>query len=298
MGPGRNAYTSLWLSLAGLFPAPITKDINMHYYKFNIADYRKDTVHLTPIEHYIYRSLIDWYYLDELPIPKETHSVTRRLCLGIESVPQLQNVLNDFFKLTDSGYEHKRIVLEIAEYHSISEINKVNGKKGGRPPKPIAAAEKTHPVNSANRNESERNPNHKPLTINQEPLTNNKIHTHLSMLLDVGVENQIAKDWLSIRKIKRLPLTPTAFESISKKIAGAGLTMNAGIKICVEQGWAGFSADWLTTVPELKLSGPHVNWYDTEEATHQRARREGVEIIDDLRLLRVRLNDVIQSKRK
>lgn len=269
----------------------------MHYYKFNIADYRKDTVHLTPIEHYIYRSLIDWYYLDELPIPKETHSVIRRLCLGIESVPQLQNVLNDFFKLTDSGYEHKRIVLEIAEYHSISEINKVNGKKGGRPPKPIAAAEKTHPVNFANRNESERNPNHKPLTINHKPLTN-KINTHLSMLINVGVENQIAKDWLSIRKIKRLPLTETAFDAISKKILGAGLTMNAGIKICVEQGWAGFSADWLATVPELKLRGPHVNWYDTEEATHERARREGVEIIDDLRLLRVRLNDVIQSKRK
>lgn len=124
-----------------------------------------------------------------------------------------------------------------------------------------------------------------------------KIHTHLSMLLNVGVEKQIAKDWLSIRKIKRLPLTETAFNAISKKILGAGLTINAGIKICVEQGWAGFSADWLATVPELKLRGPHVNWYDTEEATHERARREGVEIIDDLRLLRVRLNDVIQSKR-
>jgi hypothetical protein len=137
-----------------------------------------------------------------------------------------------------------------------------------------------------------------PDSLIPDSLIPEKIHTHLSMLLDVGVENQIAKDWLSIRKIKRLPLTPTAFESISKKIAGAGLTMNAGIKICVEQGWAGFSADWLATVPELKLRGPHVNWYDTEEATHERARREGVEIIDDLRLLRVRLNDVIQSKRK
>ena len=138
----------------------------------------------------------------------------------------------------------------------------------------------------------------RPDSLIPDSLIPEKIHTHLSMLLNAGVENQIAKDWLSIRKIKRLPLTLTAFNAISKKITAAGLTMNAGIKICVEQGWAGFSADWLTTVPELKLSGPHVNWYDTEEATHERARREGVEIIDDLRLLRVRLNDVIQSKRK
>ncbi|MER2164727.1 MAG: DUF1376 domain-containing protein, partial [Psychrobacter alimentarius] len=35
----------------------------MHYYSFNIADYKKDTAHLKPMEHYIYRSLIDLYYL-------------------------------------------------------------------------------------------------------------------------------------------------------------------------------------------------------------------------------------------
>ena len=126
-----------------------------------------------------------------------------------------------------------------------------------------------------------------------------KIHTHLSMLLNVGVEKQIAKDWLSIRKIKRLPLTETAFDSISKKILGAGLTMNAGIKICVEQGWAGFSADWLSSVPELKVSGPFVHWFDTEEATYERARKEGVSTEGvDLGTLRVRVNDVIQSKKQ
>ena len=53
----------------------------MHYYSFNIADYKKDTGHLTPIEHYIYRSLIDKYYLDETPIINETKSIMRRLQL-------------------------------------------------------------------------------------------------------------------------------------------------------------------------------------------------------------------------
>ena len=270
----------------------------MHYYKFNIADYRKDTVHLTPIEHYIYRSLIDWYYLDELPIPKETESVIRRLSLDNHSLGLLQNVLHDFFKLTETGYIHKRIDVEIAEYHGMIKANTANGKKGGRPAKPAPKREKTESLKSVNRNESEINPNQEPLTKNQEPLTINKIHTHLSMLLSAGVENQIAKDWLSIRKTKRLPLTETAFNAISKKILSAGLTINAGIKICVENGWAGFSSDWLTTVPELKTVGPYVHWWDTKEATHQKARKEGVEIIDDLGTLRERINDVIQSKKQ
>ena len=39
----------------------------MHYYQFNIADYRKDTGFLTYEEHGIYRQLIDQYHLDEKP---------------------------------------------------------------------------------------------------------------------------------------------------------------------------------------------------------------------------------------
>ena len=143
----------------------------MHYYKFNIADYRKDTTHLSPIEHYIYRSLIDWYYLDEKPIPKETQSVIRRLCLGSDMVNLLENVLADFFKYTENGYVHKRIENEIIEYNDNAVKNKQNGKKGGRPAKPYTEPVKTQSVTDGNPNESQINPNHKPLTINQEPLT-------------------------------------------------------------------------------------------------------------------------------
>ena len=42
---------------------------DMHYYSHNIADYRKDTLGLTLIEHGAYRQLLDQYYLDEKPLP-------------------------------------------------------------------------------------------------------------------------------------------------------------------------------------------------------------------------------------
>ena len=138
----------------------------MHYYKFNIADYRKDTSHLTPIEHYIYRTLIDWYYLDECPIPKETQSVMRRLCLGYELLPQLENILSDFFILGENGYSHGRIDEEIGIFHQKASKNKVNGNKGGRP-------KKTQSVISGLPNGTENNPT-VTLTINHKPLTNNQ----------------------------------------------------------------------------------------------------------------------------
>lgn len=141
---------------------------NMHYYKFNIADYRKDTNHLTPIEHGIYRQLIDWYYLDEKPIPLETQVVIRRLRLGIDEVGFLQNVLEDFFILGKTGYTHKRIDVEIKDYHAQAEKNKNNGKLGGRP-------KKTQPVMSGLPDDSENNPNHKPITINHKPLTKEEL---------------------------------------------------------------------------------------------------------------------------
>ena len=136
----------------------------MHYYKFNIADYRKDTSHLSTIEHGIYRQLIDWYYLDEKPIPLETQVVSRRLRLGSEmEISSLKNVLSDFFKEGKTGYIHKRIEVEIKDYHEQAEKNKNNGKLGGRP-------KKTQSVISGLPDESQNNPNHKPITNNHKPI--------------------------------------------------------------------------------------------------------------------------------
>jgi uncharacterized protein YdaU (DUF1376 family) len=142
----------------------------MHYYSFNIGDYRKDTIHLSRLEHGIYRDLIDWYYLEETPIPKETQSVIRRLRLASEEEKTaLENVLSDFFMPSDVGFRHLRIDADIAEYHAQCEKNKVNGKKGGRP-----KGKKTQSVSSGlpvdTQTDARANPNQEPITNNQEPI--------------------------------------------------------------------------------------------------------------------------------
>jgi len=167
----------------------------MHYYKFNIADYRKDTGHLSTIEHGIYRQLIDWYYLDEQPIPEETQVVIRRLRLGSEEVNFLKNVLSDFFVLGKTGYTHKRIAVEIKDYSEQSEKNKNNGKLGGRP-------KKTQVVIDGFPDESQNNPNHKPLTINQEPIEKKTLGKRLAS------DFCLTKEWEDFCQQTRPELSP------------------------------------------------------------------------------------------
>lgn len=135
----------------------------MHYYSHNIGDYKRDTDHLSLLEHGVYRQLMDLYYLSEKPIPLETEWVFRRLAARTEVEQKaIQAVLRDFFKETPEGYTHTRCDLEIREYKHKAETARANGKRGGRPTK-------TDPVISGMQEKSGSQANHKPLTINHKP---------------------------------------------------------------------------------------------------------------------------------
>ena len=206
----------------------------MHYYKFNIADYRKDTGHLSTIEHGIYRQLIDWYYLDEQPIPEETQVVIRRLRLGIEEVKFLQNVLADFFVLGKTGYKHKRIEVEIKDYQEQVEKNKNNGKLGGRP-------KKTQSVISGLPDESQNNPNHKPLTTNHKP----KRESATSVACPPDVSQQIWDDWVALRKSKKAPITQTVFDGALVEANKLGWTLEKFLAEWCTRGSQGLKAEWI-----------------------------------------------------
>lgn len=206
----------------------------MHYYKFNIADYRKDTGHLSTIEHGIYRQLIDWYYLDEQPIPEETQVVIRQLRLGSDEVNFLRNVLDDFFVLGKTGYTHKRIEVEIKDYQEQAEKNKNNGKLGGRP-------KKTQVVMSGLPDESQNNPNHEPLTINHKPKRENA--TVVACLLDV--RDQVWNDWVALRKSKKAPITATVVEGARKEAFKLNWPLDKFLVEWCTRGSQGLKADWI-----------------------------------------------------
>jgi uncharacterized protein YdaU (DUF1376 family) len=130
----------------------------MHYYQFNIGDYASHTAHLDPLEDVAYRRMLDFCYLNECGLPETVESIARviRMRTHCECIA---TVLQEFFYMNDDGtWHHSRVDSEIIAYK-------------GKSAKASESARKRWENADANAlpTQCERNANHKPLTINQEP---------------------------------------------------------------------------------------------------------------------------------
>jgi hypothetical protein len=66
----------------------------------------------------------------------------------------------------------------------------------------------------------------------------------LKDLLALGVEQQTASDWLEVRRLKRAALTQTVINLLVKESAKANISVNDAVRVCAENSWQGFKADW------------------------------------------------------
>ncbi len=201
----------------------------MHYYQFNIADYRSATVHLSNEEDLAYRRLLDMYYDMESKIPLDTQWVARRIRVDSEVV---MNVLNDMFDKQEDGWFHARCQETIEHYHAMAEKNRVNGKLGGRRKNPLG---------------SDSQPSAK-ATNNQELITNNQ-----KPIVEKSQRgSRLAKDmlfpseWLTFCKQQRPDLQPLqTFEQFQDYW-------------CAKPGKDGVKLDWFATWR---------NWVRNQKAT-------------------------------
>ena len=137
----------------------------MNYYSHHIGDYLSATAHLTLLEHGAYRRLIDVYYIHEAPLPADSKQVYRLVGARTkEEKEAVDVVLGEFFEKSDAGWIQSRCDREIA----ITNKNRKNGGKGGRPPKNDNPNEtQTKPKDNPNETQTESprhpSPNH-PIT--------------------------------------------------------------------------------------------------------------------------------------
>lgn len=63
-------------------------------------------------------------------------------------------------------------------------------------------------------------------------------------LVAEGVDRQHAEDWLKIRRAKKAPLTPTAWDDVKDEAKKAGITPAEAVKVSATNSWQGFKAKW------------------------------------------------------
>jgi hypothetical protein len=81
-----------------------------------------------------------------------------------------------------------------------------------------------------------------------------------------NIDPQVAKDYLAIRKAKKLPLTKLALDKIESEGKKVGFSLEETLRLCCEKSWAGFSSQW----DEVKeLAKPK------DEDWFAKAKREG-----------------------
>ena len=77
-------------------------------------------------------------------------------------------------------------------------------------------------------------------------------------LIEMGVDEQVAADWLTQRKASKAPPTATAINMIAKQACIAGMTLNQALEMCCMNGWRGFKAEWVApkckTFTDAKVS--------------------------------------------
>lgn len=155
----------------------------MHYFQFNIGDYRAATAHLSNDEDLAYRRLLDMYYDTEQKIPLDIQWVARRIRLDYATV---QAVLLDMFEKQEDGWFHARCDEVIKQYKEFAEAGKRGaakrwGNKG------------VTPLNGGANGEANSPPTPPPIaTNNYKPITNNQKPSSVSK--DTGVKTPLSPD--------------------------------------------------------------------------------------------------------
>ena len=204
----------------------------MYYYQFNIGDYQSHTSHLSEIEDLVYRRLLDWYYLHELPIPLDEAEVSRQIRMRSHT-ESIAIVLREYFERIEDGWIHHRANKEIAKAGDKSE--KAKASANARWGKKDANALPT---------QSDSNATHNTLPITQD--TEHKTQKKATIVATpIGVSDSVWQEFVSHRKSKKARVTQLVIDGIQKEASIAGWSLEDALKETIVRNWQSFKADWV-----------------------------------------------------
>jgi uncharacterized protein YdaU (DUF1376 family) len=199
----------------------------MHYYQFNIGDYKSHTNHLDLLEDLAYRRLLDLYYLHERPLNVGVAAVARQIGMR-EHEDKVKLILEEFFRMSDEGWINPRADREIKHFHSKIEQASRAGK---------ASAQRR-----SNARSTDGQPNNKQETRNNKQDTKN---TATVVASPDGVSSEVWSQFVKQRKSKKAQITDLVMAGIKREADKAGYTLEKALTEVVVRNWTSFKAEWV-----------------------------------------------------
>ena len=217
----------------------------MQYYAHHIGDFIKDTNNLNDHQSMTYLRMLWTYYADETPLQGSCEDLAFAMRSDEKTV---RTLLKHFFFERDGVWIHLRCEQEIKNFYDRSSKARASALAGWK----IRRELQTQSERIANASESNANATKSdassilPITHYPLPITNTKTNTPpKQMPPPVGVCVDLWADYMTIRKTKKSPMTKTALSGLERECNKAGLSLEAGIRVCCERGWASLKAEWL-----------------------------------------------------
>lgn len=183
----------------------------MHYYQFNIGDYKSHTDHLDLLEDLAFRRMMDWCYLHEEPLPLDINEIAKKILMRTHT-ESIAYVLEEFFIKTDSGYINSRIKKEVDAFKAKSDKARKSAEARWN-------KKQTQSEGNANalRPQSEGNAKQETLNTKQETLNKNQLKEKSA---EANHSFDLFKYWCEVmgKSISTSKLTPKRDKAIKARL--------------------------------------------------------------------------------
>ena len=101
----------------------------------------------------------------------------------------------------------------------------------------------------------------------------------LDLLLKAGVSEELAIEFIQLRKNKRALITPTVINGIAKEADKAGITISEAITHCIVKNWQSFNASWYVNTNQKPQ--PQLSFKEQDRIREQERQKEMLRAIQD-----------------
>jgi hypothetical protein len=174
----------------------------------------------------IYRSFFE--AIKELPKENQAEVWNAVYELGLNgNLIELQGISKTIFTLIKPQIDAN---LKRFENGKKPKTKQTKSKEEAKPKQELSEVE----ANNNNNNNNKKNNN-----------KNNNTFNFYDSMVSFGFEEQLVKDWIQVRKVKKATNTETAFNGFIREVNKNENSPNFILKNCVERNWSGFKSEWL-----------------------------------------------------